>query len=139
MPYVERIGVSLPPELLEAFDARIRQKGYHNRSEAIRDVIRNYLVEEQWQDESATVVGTVTLVYDHHTRELDTSLTELQHQHLEAIQCSTHVHLDAHNCLEVVVVKGTSAQVREIGNHLISVRGVKHGKIVCTTTGQELK
>lgn len=139
MPSVERFGVSISPELLRAFDARIEQKGYASRSEAIRDVIRNYLVEEQWQDERATVVGTVTLVYDHHTRELDAALTELQHQHHDAIQCATHVHLDPHNCLEVIVVKGASKQVREIGDRLISVRGVKHGKIVCTTTGAGIK
>lgn len=136
MPYVERFGVSMSPELLKAFDARIRQKGYASRSEAIRDIVRNYLVEEQWQDEKETVVGTVTLVYDHHTRELDSALTEMQHEHHDAIQCATHVHLDHHNCLEVIVVKGKSKQVREIGDRLISARGVKHGKIVCTTTGE---
>ena len=138
MSHVERFGVSMSPELLKAFDARIRQKGYANRSEAIRDIVRNYLVEEQWQEEKETVVGTVTLVYDHHTRELDSVLTEMQHEHHDAIQCATHVHLDHHNCLEVIVVKGNSKQVREIGDRLISARGVKHGKIVCTTTGEGL-
>jgi CopG family nickel-responsive transcriptional regulator len=138
MSLVERFGVSMSPELLKAFDARIRQKGYANRSEAIRDIVRDYLVEEQWQGEKETVVGTVTLVYDHHTRELDSVLTEMQHEHHDAIQCATHVHLDHHNCLEVIVVKGKSKQVREIGDRLISARGVKHGKIVCTTTGEGL-
>ncbi|NCO38657.1 MAG: nickel-responsive transcriptional regulator NikR [Armatimonadetes bacterium CG_4_10_14_3_um_filter_66_18] len=136
MSLVERFGVSMSPELLKAFDARIRQKGYANRSEAIRDIVRNYLVEAQWQEEKQTVVGTVTLVYDHHTRELDSVLTEMQHEYHDAIQCATHVHLDHHNCLEVIVVRGTSKQVREIGDRLISARGVKHGKIVCTTTGE---
>lgn len=138
MSQVDRIGISLPPELLHTFDAHIRQHGYDNRSEAIRDIIRDYLVEQQWQDESAPVVGTVTLVYDHHTRQLEATLTDVQHEHHEAIQCTTHVHLDAHNCLEVIVVKGTSAQVRAIADRLIALRGVKHGKVVCTGTGENL-
>jgi len=139
MPYVERFGVSMPPELLRAFDGRIAQRGYATRSEAIRDIVRNYLVEEEWQDESRQVVGTVTLVYDHSTRELDAALTDLQHAYHTAIQCATHVHLDVHNCLEVIVVKGTSRQVRAIADRLISTRGVKHGKVVCTTTGEALR
>ena len=133
-----RFGVSIPQRLLAAFDKRIRAKGYHTRSEAIRDVIRDYLVEEEWERHAGSVVGTITVVYDHHTRELTQILTELQHRFHGEICCSTHVHLDEHNCLEVVVVKGASREVQRIADRLISTRGVKHGKLICTTTGEAL-
>jgi CopG family nickel-responsive transcriptional regulator len=132
MSELERFGVSMEAELLAAFDQRIEQAGYKNRSEAIRDLVRDYLVEQQIQRATAHVIGTVTLMYDHHSRELEKRLTDLQHHHHDAIRCSTHVHLDAHNCVEVVVVAGTSALVREIAENLISTRGVKHGKLVMT-------
>jgi|YNPNPStandDraft_1061719.scaffolds.fasta_scaffold52146_1 CopG family nickel-responsive transcriptional regulator len=135
---VERFGVSMDSSLLERFDRRIRKAGYSNRSEAIRDVVRNYLVEEEWQDEEAEVVGTVTLVYNHHQRELDHTLNELQHEFHDTIICATHVHLDEENCLEVIVIRGSAREVRTIGERLISTRGVKHGKLVCTTTGKGL-
>ncbi|HUV04041.1 MAG TPA: nickel-responsive transcriptional regulator NikR, partial [Armatimonadota bacterium] len=118
---------------------RIRGKGYSNRSEAIRDIMRDYLVEGEWESGQGEVVGTVTIVYDHHVRELSNVLTNLQHGFHDAILCTTHVHLDEHNCLEVVVVKGTSEQVRAIADRLISTRGVKHGKLVCTTSGECLR
>jgi len=136
---VTRFGVSIPQELAQSFDRRIRLKGYRTRSEAIRDVMRDYLVEGEWESGTGQVVGTVTIVYDHETRELTHLLTDLQHHFGEAIICSTHVHLDEHNCLEVVVLKGTSEQVRSMADRLISVRGVKHGKLVCTTTGEALR
>jgi len=139
MDKVLRFGVSIPQELVKAFDARIRSKGYSNRSEAIRDIMRDYLVEGEWESGQGEVVGTVTIVYDHHVRELSNVLTNLQHGFHDAILCATHVHLDEHNCLEVVVVKGTSEQVRAIADRLISTRGVKHGKLVCTTSGERLR
>ena len=129
---LERLGVSMEAELQAAFDKRIKQAGYRNRSEAIRDIVRDYLVEQQIQRATAHVIGTVTLMYDHHARELEKRLTDLQHDHHDAIRCSTHVHLDAHNCVEVVVLSGSSATVREIAENLISTRGVKHGKLVMT-------
>ena len=135
---VTRLGVSLPSELVTAFDALIERKGYRTRSEAVRDAMRNYLVAQQWESMRGEVIGTVTLVFDHHTRELTHVLTDLQHQLHEQIVCSTHVHLDAHNCLEVIVVRGTADQVRAMADHLISTRGVKHGRLVCTTTGTGL-
>jgi CopG family nickel-responsive transcriptional regulator len=138
MGKVNRFGVSIPRELVKAFDARIRSKGYRTRSEAVRDMMRDYLVGEEWQAERGQVVGTVTIVYDHHTRELTHVLTELQHRFHAAITCTTHVHLGKHNCLEVIVVKGRSEQVRAIADLLISTKGVKHGKLVCTTTGKRL-
>lgn len=139
MDKVERFGVSMPSALADSFDEAIRGKGYTNRSEAIRDIIRSYLVEEEWAArEEDEVVGTVTLVYDHHTHEIGDVLTDLQHRHHDNVLCSQHVHLDAHNCLEVIVIRGQPPQVRHIADTLIGSRGVKHGKLVCTTTGRGL-
>lgn len=138
MDKVERFGVSMPAQLAEAFDRVIQRKGYTNRSEAIRDIIRRYLVEEEWEAQDSEVVGTVTLVYDHHTHDLSDSLTDLQHDHHELVMCSQHVHLDHHNCLETIVLKGASSSVRQVADQLIGTRGVKHGKLVCTTTGRTI-
>ena len=138
MSELERFGVSMDGKLLAEFDRRIARAGYASRSEALRDMVRDYLVEREWESGGDVVVGTVTIVYDHHQREVESALTELQHEHHEATACTTHVHLDPHNCLEVVVVRGTADQVRRIAEHLISLRGVKHGKLVCTTTGRDL-
>jgi len=135
---VARFGVSLPERLIEAFDRRIGEKGYRTRSEAIRDIIRDYLVEGEWEESSSPVVGTVTVVYDHETRDLTHTLTDLQHSFHGAICCATHLHLDAHNCLEVIVVKGAAREVQTIADRIIAVRGVKHGKLVCTSTGRDL-
>lgn len=135
---LERFGVSMEHDLLARFDERTRLAGYPNRSEAIRDVIRDYLVRQQWADGEQEVIGTVTLVYDHHTRLLEDRLTELQHDHHDLIRCSTHVHLDEHNCLEVVVLLGPAAEVRTLAESLMSTRGVKHGELTCTTTGHGL-
>jgi len=131
----QRFGVSMSGRLLRAFDRMIREKGYRSRSEAIRDIIRSYLVGQEWTAGKGEVVGTVTIVYDHETRELGEVLTRLQHEHQGTVVCSTHVHLDKHNCLEVVVLKGRPKDVQAIADRLISTRGVKHGKLVCTTTG----
>jgi len=132
MSELERFGVSMEADLLAAFDQRIGQAGYKNRSEAIRDIVRDYLVEQQIQRPTAHVIGTLTLMYDHHARQLEKRLTEFQHDHHDAIRCSTHVHLDAHNCVEVIVLAGASSLVRQIAENLISTRGVKHGKLVMT-------
>jgi len=133
-----RFGVSMPEDLMRAFDRQIEGKGYGTRSEALRDIIRGYLVEAQWETSAAPVVGTVTVVYDHETRELTQALTDLQHHCHGEIVCSTHIHLDSHNCLEVIVLKGTVAQVQAVADRIIATRGVKHGKLVCTTTGRGL-
>jgi CopG family nickel-responsive transcriptional regulator len=138
MAGVTRFGVSVPSGLLAAFDARIKRRGYRTRSEAIRDIMRDHLVEAEWEIGRGEVVGTVTIVYDHRTRELAGALTKLQHESHDAIVCTTHIHLDRHNCLEVIVVRGSSDQVRATADRLISTRGVKHGKLVCTTTGKKL-
>lgn len=128
----------MPKKLAEQFDAIIRRRGYTNRSEAIRDIIRNYMVEQEWETRETEVVGTVSLVYDHHTRELGDVLTDLQHKRHDAVLCSQHVHLDEHNCLEVIVLKGSPREIRQIADALIGTRGVKHGQLVCTTTGRTL-
>jgi len=133
-----RFGVSIDERLLQNFDALITRKGYDNRSEAIRDLIRATLIDDAWSQEEGETVGTVTLVYNHHTRDLADKLTDHQHTHHEAIISALHVHLDAHNCLEVVVVKGRAGEVRRLADELIGTKGVKHGKLVMTTTGREL-
>jgi CopG family nickel-responsive transcriptional regulator len=135
---VERFGVSVEPELLQKFDALTAARGYASRSEAIRDLIRQALVTEEWTDPAAEVIGTVTIVYDHHAHELAHVLAELQHQHHDCILCATHIHMDAHHCMEVIIVRGDSARVTEIAHTLISTRGVMHGKLVSSTTAQQL-
>src|SRR5512140_2631211 len=133
-----RFGISLDEKLLDSFDQLIEQKSYMNRSEAIRDLIRASLVEERLGSEDQEAVGTVTLVYNHHVRDLSDKLTEQQHAHHDQIVSALHVHLDAHNCLEVLVVRGKARDVRRIADELIGVKGVKHGKLVMTTTGEGL-
>ncbi|MEN8729722.1 MAG: nickel-responsive transcriptional regulator NikR [Desulfuromonadales bacterium] len=139
MTELARFGISIDQLLLGSFDQMITAKGYDNRSEAIRDMIRNALVEEQVnRTDDTPTVGTVTLVYDHHTRDLSDKLTGHQHSHHDAIVSTLHVHLDAHNCLEIVVVRGTAAQVRRLADEMIGTKGVKHGKLVLTTAGLEI-
>jgi CopG family transcriptional regulator, nickel-responsive regulator len=133
-----RFGVSIPDDLLEKFDVLIGRKGYTNRSEAIRDLIRDRLVEDEWGDSDHDVVGTVTVVYNHEQSDLAQKLTEIQHKKHDLIISAVHVHLDHHNCLEVLIMRGKSGEVRAAGQQLISTRGVKHGKITTSTTGQEI-
>ncbi len=138
MSELERFGVSIPDDLLNKFDKIISNKGYSNRSEAIRDLIRDNIVEQSIA-EDGEVAGTITLVYDHHQRDLADKLMDIQHDFYKNIISTTHIHMDHHNCLEVLVVKGKSKKVNEIGNKLMSTKGVKHGKLVMTSTGKELK
>jgi len=133
-----RFGISLDEKLLANFDQLIEQKSYMNRSEAIRDLIRASLVEERLGSEDHEAVGTVTLVYNHHVRDLSDKLTEHQHSHHDQIVSSLHVHLDAHNCLEVLIIRGAVRDIKQIANELIGVKGVKHGKLVMTTTAEDL-
>lgn len=139
MSEVVRFGISIDERLLDKFDRHIEDKGYRNRSEAVRDLIRNSLVDEQWsRDDEQEMVGTVSLVFDHHTRELSDKLTGHQHSHHRNIVSTLHVHLDAHNCLEVVVIKGKAKELRRLADELIGIKGVKHGKLMTTTTGEGL-
>ncbi len=139
MSALSRIGVAIDSTLLDKFDKLIAQRGYTNRSEAFRDMIRDDLVEEAWELPDAQVVGTVTLVYDHHVHLLSEKLTAIQHDFHHSILSTLHVHLDHDHCLEVLVVRGKSAVVRRVADVLISTKGVKHGRLTITTTGQELK
>jgi CopG family nickel-responsive transcriptional regulator len=135
MADLERFGVSMEADLLIRFDGLIGKRGYASRSEAIRDLIRRELVKEEWSEPDREVMGTITLVYEHHEHDLSEMLAELQHRHHDAIVCTTHVHIDAHNCLEVVIVRGRVSRVKTIAEQLISTRGVKHGELMATTTG----
>ena len=138
MGKLTRGGVSLDEELLEPFDALCAVKGYSNRSEAIRDLIRKALVAEEWQQADGQGAGTLTLVYDHHKNDLARRLTQMQHDEHDIIIATLHVHLDHHNCLEVLILKGEAARVRALADKLISCKGVKHGTFSGTTTGQDL-
>ncbi len=138
MAGITRFGVSIDSQLIKKFDALIGRKGYTSRSEAIRDMIRDSLVEQEWAFDDRETVGTITIVYNHHTRELEHVLTDMQHRSFHHIVSTLHVHLDAHNCLEALVVKGKSREIKKIADRLIGARGVKHGKLTMTTTGKEL-
>ena len=131
--------MAIDSDLLARFDRLIAQRKYTNRSEAFRDLIRDELVEKAWQSPDSQVVGTVTLVYDHHVRMLGEKLTDIQHDHHRLILSTMHVHLDHDNCLEVLVVRGRSSEVRKVADSLISAKGVKHGRLTITTTGTDLK
>ena len=139
MSELSRIGVAIDSDLLDQFDQLIAKRGYTNRSEAFRDLIRDELVQKSWESPESNVVGTVTLVYDHHVRMLNEKLTDMQHEFHQSILSTLHVHLDHDNCLEVLVVRGKSAAVQKIADALISTKGVKHGRLTITTSGAELK
>ena len=132
-----RFGVSLPRELSQHFDALCRKKKYANRSEAIRDLIRQALVEEQIEGD-ALAIGVLNLLYDHHRRELQEKLTEFQHGHHDKFISTTHVHLDHDNCIEVILLKGPAREIKQIADQMIAIKGVKHGQVYLTTTGKEL-
>ncbi|HET9552220.1 MAG TPA: nickel-responsive transcriptional regulator NikR [Anaeromyxobacteraceae bacterium] len=137
---IERIGVSLEAELLKQFDRLIEQKGYVNRSEAIRDLIRDALVQREWSESSGGEerVAVATLVYDHDSASLAQKLAHIQHENHKAVVSALHVHMDEHNCLEVLVLRGRARDVIRMGEGLVSTKGVKYGKLVPATTGQSL-
>lgn len=132
-----RFGVSIDGDLLTPFDAQIARKGYTNRSEALRDLIRDSLVAEEWAAGGETI-GTITLVFDHHTPDLPQHMLHLQHSFPGDIKSVLHIHLDHSNCLEVIVVQGEGKFVKGLADQLSSLRGIKHGKLTMTTTGKEL-
>jgi CopG family transcriptional regulator, nickel-responsive regulator len=133
MTDLSRTGVSIDAGLLKQFDQSIQSRGYANRSEALRDLIRDHLVATSVLAPDAEVVGTVTLIYDHHSRLLPEKLTDIQHQHHEAIISTVHAHLDHDTCLEVVVVKGESKLIQTLADLLISTKGVQHGRLVMSS------
>jgi CopG family transcriptional regulator, nickel-responsive regulator len=135
---VARFSVSLPSTLLRQLDGMTHEKGYDNRSLAIADMIRDHLVEHRKQRSDEEIAGTITLVYDHHKQHVQATLTDIQHDHHECIISTIHAHLDHHNCLEVLVVRGKAGLVKKIADELIAAKGVKHGKLTVTTTGKDL-
>jgi CopG family nickel-responsive transcriptional regulator len=135
---VARISVSMNKTLLRKLDRMVREKGYDNRSLAIAGMIADTLVEHQRELADVDAAGTITLVYDHHTPHVQETLTELQHDHLHTIVSALHVHLDHHNCLEVLVVRGRASAIQALADRVIGAKGVKHGKLSITTTGKEL-
>ncbi len=137
VPVTRRFTVSLPDALMRKFDRYLARRTYRNRSEAVRDLIREALVGEEWRADAETV-GTVTLVYDHHVHDLGEKLNHIQHEAGAAIVSVLHVHLDHHNCLEVLVVRGSAERIRAIADSLITTRGVKFGKLTAATTGRGL-
>ncbi|HQE70535.1 MAG TPA: nickel-responsive transcriptional regulator NikR [Atopobiaceae bacterium] len=127
-----RISVAMPKDLLDWLDAFSARRGLSpNRSEAIRDLVREQLVEEILDEGDAEVVGSITMVYDHHRTGLTQRLDEIQHEHLDVVVSKMHVHLDHGLCLETIAVRGESAQVHDLSNQLLGVKGVRHGKLVC--------
>lgn len=134
-----RFSVAMPEDLLMAFDGLVARRGVtRNRSEVIRDLVRNALVDEEWSDPNQEIVGTLTMVYNHHASNLTETLDAIQHEHYQQIISSMHVHLDAHNCLEVIAMRGRSSDIHVIADALLGTKGVKHGRLTTTTTGKFL-
>ena len=131
---VERVGVSFDPELLARFDRLIKDKGYTNRSEAIRDIVRKSIIESEIETGRGHVIGAIAIVYDHDTRNLTNRLLDLQHHFSGNVSSTTHIHIDEHMCFEVLIVKGHAKDVRKLADNIKAVRGVKHGELIITKT-----
>jgi CopG family nickel-responsive transcriptional regulator len=129
---ITRFGVSIEPDLLKKFDKIIKNKGYTNRSEAIRDQIRKNIVVEERSEPGAEGLGTLTMIYDHHAGPLTNRLLELQHDHHQEILTTTHIHVDHHNCLEVLVLKGKIVEIKKLADSIKALKGIKHGELVIT-------
>jgi CopG family transcriptional regulator, nickel-responsive regulator len=137
MSELVRFSVAIPEDLLMAFDGLVARRGIaKNRSEVIRDLIRDALVNEEWENPDAEIVGTLTLVFNHHATDLQNKLDHIQHAHHELVISSMHIHLDAHNCLEVIAMKGRNSDIQAISDLLLGVKGVMHGQLSTTTTGK---
>jgi CopG family nickel-responsive transcriptional regulator len=135
---LRRIGIAIPGDLLDKFDELIQKRGYTNRSEAFRDLARAELVQEESEHSDSMVVGTVTLIYNHHVRLLSDKLNSLQHEFHRAILSTLHVHLDHDNCLEVIIIRGKSSDVKQLSGTLIGTKGVKHGRLTIAAAGPDL-
>jgi CopG family nickel-responsive transcriptional regulator len=131
---IVRFGVSLENELLKELDRLSDKYQFPNRSQAIRFLIKKYSVEDQWTD-NKEVAGAIVLVYDHHKRDLQTKSTDVQHDFHHLILSVQHVHLDHHNCLETIAVKGQANELKNLANQLIAIKGVKHGELIMTAKG----
>lgn len=138
MPELARIGVAIPADLLASFDQQIERRGYQNRSEAFRDLIRDSLIRESVSAPNAPAVGTLTLIYDHHVRQLSDKLTEFQHDHHHQIVSTIHVHLDHHSCLEVLLLKGKAKDLQAMADKMISMHGIQHGRLMLTVAGKPI-
>ena len=137
MEKVLRTGIALPPELLEKFDSVIEGKGYRNRSEAVRDLIRAFLVDQEWTDNpKMSGIASFTIVYDHHSGAFMQKLASIQHDHPGLIRSTMHTHIDHHNCLEVIILDGKMSEIRKLADSILALKGVKHGKLV--TTGKDI-
>ena len=135
-----RFSVAMPEELLVRFDQLVARRGLaKNRSEVVRDLVRDALVEDECSTPGMEVVGTLTIVFDHHASDLQEKLHAIQHDYFESIISSMHVHLDAHHCLEVIVLRGETGLVQDIANLILGTKGVKNGRLVVTTTGQHIR
>lgn len=129
---ITRFGVSMEPELLKKFDKILKKEGYSNRSEKIRDLIRKTLISEKTSDPNAEAIGTLTMIYDHHTGNLTNKLLDVQHDHHSEILSTTHIHIDHHNCLEVLVLKGKATNIQKLADNIKALKGIKHGELVIT-------
>ncbi|MGC9017941.1 MAG: nickel-responsive transcriptional regulator NikR [Caldimicrobium sp.] len=138
MEELARFGVSIPRQLLEAFDTYLEKKHYANRSEAIRDLIRQKLVEEEWKESQEEVAGVITYLYDHHKRELVEKLLDLQHDYYERIITTQHLHVDHERCLEIVLVKGKANEIKELADRIQALKGVLHVNLALTTLGKKI-
>jgi CopG family nickel-responsive transcriptional regulator len=132
MSNLVRFGVSMSQDLLSSFDKIISRKGYLNRSEAVRDLIRDYIVEDIWEEDLENIAGTITLIYDHDTRGINDILTHTQHHFYSIIISTSHVHFDEKNCLEVIIVKGAAAEIKKLYEKLSTLNGIKQCKISVT-------
>jgi CopG family nickel-responsive transcriptional regulator len=131
---IERVGVAFEPELLRDFDSLIRDKGYASRSEALRDLARRSIIESAIRDDNASVIGTLTIIYDHDAPGVTDRLLHLQHHHHDDIMTTMHIHVDESSCLEVLIVRGRSRAVRTLADNIKALKGVKHGELVVTRT-----
>lgn len=138
MEKVKRFGISIDADLADRFDSHILAEGYSNRSEALRDLMREHLVADQWSLDGTVTAASLSLVYDHHQHDLGETLTHIQHEHREIIISSLHVHIDHDNCLEVIILKGPNTDIKTLADRLSAIRGVKHSRLNMTTTGQDI-
>ena len=132
MEQIIRFGVSIEPNLLAQFDDKIKKEGYTNRSEAIRDLIRKSIVKTRVNNPQQDAIGTLTMIYDHHSGNLTNRLLDIQHDHHTEILTTTHIHIDHTNCLEVLVLKGKAGRIQKLANNIKALKGIKHGELVIT-------
>jgi len=132
MEKIIRKGIAFDQEQLRLFDNQIRKKGYKNRSEAIRDMIRKGIIEEQQENPEANMIATLTILYDHHEHHVQDELTHIQHNHPNLIRSSLHIHINHDNCLEVIIIKGKVKNIKKLSDEIIAAKGVKNGKLIMT-------